>query len=234
MSEQTKIEWTDATWNPVTGCTPISEGCDRCYAQRILHRFGRPKHIVCHEKRLTEPTKWSPRRVFVCSMADLFHQNVPDAFIREIYAVMTETANHHTYQILTKRPERLLPLWPSLTHYGTENIWHGVSMEHDGEIQCERLRALQNLKCEKRFISFEPLLGPIYLTGAELEGIHWIIVGGETGPGARPMHGNWVRGLLELAKHHGIPFFFKQWGGRNKGAELDGRTWKQIPEGHRE
>jgi len=229
MSSQSKIEWTDATWNPVTGCTPISEGCDRCYAQRILHRFKRSKHVVCHESRLVEPGKWSPRRVFVCSMADLFHEDVPDAFIRKVYAVMMETAPNHIYQVLTKRPERLLSLWPALAPYGTNNIWHGVSMEHDGGIQRERLRALQGLAGTKRFISFEPLLESVYLTPDEWDGISWIIAGGETGAGARPMDADWVRGLRNMAIMRGIPFFFKQWGGRDKSAELDGRTWKELP-----
>lgn len=229
VSSRSKIEWTDATWNPVTGCTPISEGCEHCYAQRILHRFGRPKTVVCHERRLFEPVKWKPRRVFVCSMGDLFHRDVPDAFIRKVYAVMTEVAPHHVYQILTKRPGRLLALWPSLTKYSTEHIWHGVSVE-DQRTRW-RMSVLDSVPSPTRFVSFEPLIGPVALTCVHTRNIHWIIVGGETGSGARPMKAAWVRGLRDTAEREGIPFFFKQWGGKRKGAELDGRIWKQMP-GH--
>lgn len=235
MSSQSRIEWTDATWNPVTGCTPISEGCVNCYAQRILHRFKRPKHVVCHERRLGEPGKWTSRHVFVCSMADLFHDDVPDAFIREVYRIMTKVAPHHIYQVLTKRPERLLSLWSSLSEGRAANIWHGVSVENDNVAY--RMPMLCMLPSKKRFISFEPLLGPVEIDPIYLDRLKWIIVGGETGSGARPfdgIDGDWVRYLRDRASAFRIPFFFKQWGGKREGAELDGRTWKQIPQSYRE
>ena len=160
-------------------------------------------------------------------MADLFHKDVPDAFIREVYEVMTEAAPNHTYQVLTKRPERLLSLSPSLTPYGRENIWHGVTVENENAAW--RIPTLCMLPSKVRFVSFEPLLEPVHIIRHYFERLNWIIVGGETGPGARPIQADWVRYLRDMAVFAGIPFFFKQWGGRQKGAELDGRTWKEIP-----
>ncbi len=226
MSSKSKIEWTDATWNPVTGCTPISPGCAKCYAQRYLHRFKRPKHVVCHPDRLDVPARWSARRIFVCSMADLFHERVPDDFIAEVYWAMCRTPRH-TYQVLTKRPERLLRMSRKLTM--GDHIWHGVSVEDEAAIHRIGLLAQTVMLRGVRFVSFEPLLERVYVRGNVLAAIDWVIVGGETGPGARPLVGEWVREIRDTCNAGLTPFFFKQWGGKTKGALLDRRTWKEMP-----
>ena len=246
MSLQSGIEWTDATWNPVTGCTEVSPGCDHCYAKTFAERFrGVPGHhfeqgfdLRLWPRRLELPLTWKkPRRIFVNSMSDLFHQNVPDEFILQVFSTMA-CANWHTFQVLTKRPSRLARLAPRITKYLTQftdretpwpnHIWIGVSVE---TIRYHwRVDRLRQVPAAIRFISAEPLLGP--LTGLDLTGIHWLITGGESGHGFRRCDPNWVRDLRDHCKEHGVAFFFKQWGGRTPkagGRELDGETWEQYP-----
>jgi len=239
------IEWTDATWNPVAGCTVITAGCTNCYAMRMAARLaamGAEKYrgltrksggryvwtgkIRCDEKALDIPRSWSkPRRVFVNSMSDLFHEGVPVPFIRKLWRVMEETPRH-TYQILTKRPDRMakvtrdLPLLP--------NVWLGTSVEDDRVL--DRIDALRRVPAAIRFISFEPLLGSVAET--DLTGIHWVIVGGESGPRARPMDPEWVCEIEAMCRVADIAFFFKQWGGKNKkraGRLFKGKTIDQMP-----
>lgn len=234
MAQATSIEWTEATWNPVTGCTKISPGCKHCYAERMARRLramGQPRYAngfrVTLQKDLVEqPLAWrTPRRIFVNSMSDLFHGDVPVRFIWQVFRTMEE-AHWHQFQILTKRPERLRALadalpWP-------ENVWIGVSVESEDYLW--RIEHLVEVPAAVRFLSLEPLLGP--LPSLSLTGIHWAIVGGESGPGARPMDPEWVRGIRARCLEEGVPFFFKQWGGTRKsraGRELDGRTWDQLP-----
>lgn len=235
MTCQTKIEWTESTWNPVTGCTKISEGCRNCYAERMARRLkamGQPNYanefaVTLHPHVVQAPLGWRrPRTVFVNSMSDLFHEKVPVSFIREVFEVMA-TARHHTFQVLTKRSDRLLELarclpWP-------DNVWMGVTVESaDYTFRIDHLCRTGALV---KFLSIEPLLGPI--PGLDLTGIDWVIVGGESGPKARPMQATWVREIREQCLASGTSFFFKQWGGVNKkkaGRELDGRTWDEIPE----
>jgi len=236
MANKTRIEWTEVTWNPVTGCTPVSPGCDNCYARRMAHRLQAMRNPAykdgfkptIHRERFDEPLHWKkPRMVFVCSMGDLFHSDIKAADIEQIISVMKMTPQH-TYQILTKRSSRLR-LW----EYGwlelPENVWIGVSIETKKQIF--RRNDLQYVKAPIRFISFEPLLGPIDLES--LTGIDWVIVGGETGPGARPMKPEWVRAIRDQCIDKGVPFFFKRWGGsysQARNRELDGRVWNEIPE----
>ena len=230
----TSIEWTDVTWNPVTGCDKVSQGCKHCYAEplaRRLQAMGAPKYangfqVTLHPDTLDLPGKWrKPRRVFVNSMSDLFHPKVPDNFIRQTFQVMAATTKHR-YQVLTKRPERMLALSPGLPW--PEHIWMGVSVENDA---CRnRVDLLRNSPAAVRFLSLEPLLGP--LKNLDLSGIHWVIVGGESGPGARPMNPAWARDLRDQCQSVSVPFFFKQWGGTDKkkaGRLLDGRTWDDMP-----
>ncbi len=229
-----KIEWTECTWNPVTGCTKISPGCDNCYAERMATRLkamGQPKYarafeVVTHEDCLADPLEWtSPQVIFVNSMSDLFHKRVPLEFIQRVFGTMRE-ADHHTFQVLTKRSGRMAQLsaaldWPP-------NAWAGVSVENQD--YAFRLDHLRQVDAAVRFVSFEPLIGPI--VGADLTGIDWVIVGGESGPGARPMKEEWVLELKRTSDGAGVPFFFKQWGGTNKkktGRELLGRTWDGVP-----
>lgn len=234
MSASSSIEWTNATWNPVTGCTKVSQGCKHCYAQRFAERFravpGHPFEqgfdLRLWEDRLELPLQWKePRRIFVNSMSDLYHERVPSAFIRKVFATMG-SARQHTFQILTKRAKRLGELGPSLP-WGP-NIWQGVSIESmDTAWRADELR---KVPAEVRFLSLEPLLGP--LDELDLAGIQWVIVGGESGPGARPMRREWVRRLRDRCRSEAVPFFFKQWGGVRKAATgriLDGRTWDQFP-----
>lgn len=239
MGDKSKIEWTDATWNPVTGCTKISAGCAHCYAERQarrLHAMGQPRYrngfkITLHEDVLDRPLRWrKPRMVFVCSMSDLFHEAVPLGFIRRVFARM-EAAKQHTFQVLTKRSERLAQLASSLPW--PRNVWAGVTVEN--KAVCQRIGSLARVPAEVHFLSLEPLLGP--LPGLEIAlataGIGWVIVGGESGPGARPMDPAWVRGVRDACQAARVPFFFKQWGGVNKrktGRVLDGRTWDEMPE----
>ena len=285
-----KIEWTDEVWNPVTGCTKVSDGCRNCYAERMharLHSMGQRKYkkpfstVVCHPDDLEIPLRWrKPRMVFVNSMSDLFHPDVPFEFIAKVFDVMcsgmvlsckkckdgTDKFHEqdemcfrelpvHTYQILTKRPERISeficwisenwdgdsPLSVTMDVAGNfgENVWLGVSVE-DQKTAEERIPVLLEIPAAKRFVSCEPLLGPILLpyylnnyTTSQCSFIHWVIVGGESGPKARPMHPDWVRALRDQCTQADVPFFFKQWGGKNKKAAgnlLDGKKWEQIPE----
>ena len=234
MSESSSIEWTDSTWNPVTGCTKVSQGCKHCYAQRFAERFrGIPGHpfeqgfdLRLWSDRLELPLQWrEPRRVFVNSMSDLYHEKIPVAFIRRVFATMG-TARQHTFQILTKRAKRLAELGPTLSW--RPNIWQGVSIENQDVAW--RADELRKVPADVRFLSLEPLLGP--LDELNLSEIQWVIVGGESGPHARPMKKEWVRTLRDRCRREAVPFFFKQWGGVRKhetGRRLDGRTHDEYP-----
>lgn len=233
MSDNSAIEWTDATWNPVTGCTKVSPGCKHCYAERFAERFrGVPGHpfefgfdLRLWPERLTQPIKWrAPRRIFVNSMSDLFHPDVPEQFIGRVFDVMEE-ASHHQFQVLTKRPERALELAPRLPW--PENVWMGTSVE--SQLYTRRIDMLRQIRAQVRFLSCEPLLGPLTL---DLRGIHWVIVGGESGPGARPMLPEWVTSIRDQCHNADVAFFFKQWGGVHKsktGRKLEGRTYDEMP-----
>ena len=229
-----RIEWTERTWNPATGCTKVSEGCRNCYAERLSRRLrlmGSPKYRrgfepAAHPGELARPRRWrKPALVFVNSMSDLFLEDLPAAFVRDVFRVMNETPRH-TYQVLTKRPERALRLAPQLRW--TPNIWLGASVESARRLG--RADSLRRIPAALRFLSLEPLLGP--LPGLDLGGIGWVIAGGESGPGARPMRPEWARQIRDRCTRCGVPFFFKQWGGPNKkraGRLLDGRTWDAMP-----
>jgi protein gp37 len=242
----TSIEWTDATWNPVAGCTILTAGCTNCYAMRMAARLdamgvekyagltrktgGRAKwtgKISLDRKSLAIPATWSkPRRVFVNSMSDLFHQDVPADFIADVWRVMADTPRH-TYQILTKRPDRMMEIVPDLQKL--PNVWLGTSVEDDRVLH--RIDELRQVPAVIRFISFEPLIGSV--AGADLSDIHWAIVGGESGPKARPMDPTWVDEIERMCRRAGTAFFFKQWGGRNKkatGRTLNGRTYDEMPQ----
>src|SRR5438445_1528946 len=235
VAERSKIEWTDATWNPVRGCTKISPGCKHCYAELFAERFrGVPGHpyeqgfdLRLVPEKLTEPLLWSnPSIVFVNSMSDLFHHGVPDDYIIAIARVM-HTANWHTYQVLTKRSERMQNLLCTKIRFAAEcaHIWWGVSVE-DREDGVPRIDHLRRTPATVRFLSVEPLLEN--LPKMNLNGIHWVIVGGESGPGARVLRQEWVESILEQCRSFGVPFFFKQWGGVQKkrnGRELKGQTF---------
>lgn len=234
MSTRSAIEWTEVTWNPVTGCTKISPGCKFCYAERLARRLqamGLEKYrggfsVAVHESTLGEPLKWRrPRLVFVNSMSDLFHESVPSSFIESVFEVMNR-ASRHSFQVLTKRPSRVVELNRSLRW--TPNIWLGTSIE--SERWLARLALLKETGARTKFLSLEPLLGP--LPRLSLEGIDWVIVGGESGPGARRMDADWVRAIRDDCTASEVPFFFKQWGGvfkKRTGRTLDGRTWDQMP-----
>jgi protein gp37 len=234
MATISTIEWTDATWNPVTGCTKISPGCKHCYAERmaarlkLMHadRYRNGFKLTTHAMSVEEPLHWrKPRLVFVNSMSDLFHDDVPLDFILQVFDVMKRTPRH-TYQILTKRAERLAELAPLLPW--PKNVWQGVSVE--SQKYTARIEHLITVPAAVRFLSVEPLLGPI--DDLPLDGLHWIIVGGESGPGARPMDPAWARSIRDRCVAAGVPFFFKQWGGTNKkrtGRVLDDRTWDEMP-----
>ena len=235
MAAKSNIEWTDATWNPVTGCTKVSPGCAHCYAETITLRFKRggpflpgKTTINLHPERLRLPLTWkTPRHIFVNSMSDLFHEEIPLGFIQDVFEVM-EQANQHTFQILTKRHERLTELagelnWP-------DNVWMGVSVENQYWAD-RRTPSLSEIPAAVRFLSVEPLLKEVDLR-AYLGAIDWIVVGGESGPRARPIQADWVRVIRDDCLAAGVPFFFKQWGGRtNKagGKLLDSRIWDQMP-----
>lgn len=233
MVRKTKIEWTEMTWNPVTGCTKISQGCEHCYAERFARRLqamGIPSYrngfrLTLQERALELPLKWKePRLIFVNSMSDLFHRDVPDEYIKAVFEIMN-SANWHIYQILTKRSQRLARMSASLSWQ--PNIWMGVSVEN--QAYSFRVDHLRQTEAHVKFLSLEPLLGPIALN---LEGIHWVIVGGESGPHARPMRKEWVLDIRDQCLRMGVPFFFKQWGGTNKsksGRLLEGRTWDDMP-----
>jgi protein gp37 len=234
MGASSSIEWTEATWNPVTGCTKISPGCKHCYAERMalrLKAMGQPNYVngfqlTLHENSLALPFRWKkPQTIFVNSMSDLFHDDVPSEFILRAFDVMVK-ANWHRYQILTKRSHRLLELDPQLPW--ASHIWMGVSVE--SKSYTFRIDHLRSTGAHVKFLSLEPLLGP--LLNLDLSGIHWSIVGGESGPGARPMQKSWVIDIRNQCQRAGVPFFFKQWGGVNKkraGRLLEGRTWNEMP-----
>lgn len=253
MAEHSDIEWTDATWNPVTGCTKVSPGCLHCYAEAFAERFrgvkGHPYEqgfdLKLWPERLELPLRWTtPRMIFVNSMSDLFHDRVPDEFIEQVFHTM-ERANMHTFQLLTKRSQRMAEwtdaryslkkssgkqLWP-------RNIWAGVSVESDP--YTSRIADLQRVPAFTRFLSVEPMLGPVQLDTKRLRGIHWVIVGGESGHGARPMDPEWARSVREACARSDVAFFFKQWGAHNAkgqrvgkraaGRRLDGRVWNELP-----
>lgn len=243
MSTASAIEWTEVTWNPTTGCDRISAGCDHCYALTLAKRLkamGSAKYqtdgdartsgpgfgVATHAAALGEPFRWrQPRLVFVNSMSDLFHAKVPVEFIRRVFAVM-EATPQHTYQVLTKRSRRVRRLAPSLNW--PANLWLGVSVEN--EQVSYRVDDLRTVPAAVRFLSCEPLLGP--LNDLDLDGIGWVIVGGESGAGCRPIEPQWAREIRDNCRRHHVPFFFKQWGGRTSkagGRELDGRTWNEFP-----
>ena len=252
MSDKTGIEWTDATWNPVTGCTEVSPGCDHCYAKTFAERWrGTPGHyfesgfdIEVRPDKLLLPLRWrKPRRIFVNSMSDLFHVAVPDDYIADVFGVMAR-AGRHTFQVLTKRHGRMKSLLqlPNFTDavraisgvdaWPLPNVWLGVSAE-DQKWADIRIPALLDTPAAIRFVSAEPLLGPIWVKPHMLQMLDWVIVGGESGRGARPMEASWVRDLRDQCKRERVAFLFKQWGGRTPkagGRELDGRTWDQYPE----
>ena len=234
MGDQSAIEWTDATWNPVTGCTKVSPGCKNCYAERLaarLHAMGNPRYRNCftrtlHPDQLTLPLRWkNPRRIFVNSMSDLFHDGVPEEFIRRAFEVMAQ-ARGHVFQVLTKRSRRLAELAPRLSW--PSNVWQGVSVENARYVS--RVADLVKVPAAVRFLSVEPLLGPI--PDLPLKGISWVIVGGESGPRHRPIQPEWVRSIRDQCARAGVAFFFKQWGGRTPksgGRVLDGHEWSEMP-----
>jgi len=236
VSEKSTIEWTESTWNPVTGCEKVSPGCKHCYAETFAERWrgiqGHPYEqgfdLRLWPERLELPLTWKkPRTIFVNSMSDLFHERVPLDFIQRVFGTMGK-ASWHTFQILTKRSERLADLAPELSW--PTNVWMGVSIETSEYLV--RADHLRKVPAAVRFLSLEPLLGP--LESLDLTGIHWVIVGGESGPGARPLELPWVMDILTLCSREEVPFFFKQWGGVQKkrnGRLLDGRTWDAMPDG---
>jgi protein gp37 len=234
MAAESKIEWTEMTWNPVTGCTKVSAGCQHCYAERMakrlqamgVERYRNAFQVTLHEDLIELPLKWKrPRLVFVNSMSDLFHENVPLDFIQRVFETMVRCPEHN-FQVLTKRSRRLRELacrlpWPS-------NVWIGVSIEDASVIS--RIHDLCTVPAATRFLSCEPLLEP--LDNLPLDGIQWVIVGGESGPGARPMRPEWVESIMRQCRVADVPFFFKQWGGVRKkraGRRLHGRTYDEMP-----
>ena len=234
MSQNSAIEWTGSTWNPITGCVKISPGCMHCYAERMANRLklmGQPNYangfqLALHEHALELPLKWKkPQTIFVNSMSDLFLKEVPLDFIKKVFDVM-HRAHWHTFQVLTKRADRLTKLSSELPW--TSNIWMGVTVEN-GEY-AHRIDCLRETGAYIKFLSIEPLLGPI--PNLNLDGIDWVIVGGESGPGARPMSPLWVTDIRDQCRKAGVPFFFKQWGGVRKkkaGRELEGKMWDEMP-----
>jgi protein gp37 len=234
MANKSNIEWTEMTWNPVTGCTKVSQGCKHCYAERMAKRLtamGAERYrngfsVTLHPDLVDIPRGWRlPRVVFVNSMSDLFHDDIPLAYIQRVFATMRDCPRH-TFQVLTKRSERLAELAPQLPW--PENVWMGVSVE-DARV-LHRVADLQSVQAKVRFLSLEPLIGP--LESLPLDGIHWVIVGGESGPQARPMRKEWVKDILRQCRAAKVPFFFKQWGGTRKdltGRELNGRTYSEMP-----
>ena len=234
MSSMSKIEWTEATWNPVTGCSKVSSGCLNCYAERMAYRLQKMGNsnyrngfdVTLHPHLLKAPLSWKRSRlVFVNSMSDLFHEEVSIKFIQQVFDTMRR-AHWHTFQILTKRSERLVSLAPSLAW--PSNVWMGVSVENSDVV--ERIDHLRKVGSAVRFLSLEPLLGP--LPDLNLREIHWVIVGGESGPGARLMEPSWVSDIKEQCENSHVPFFFKQWGGvfkKRNGRKLEGKTWDELP-----
>jgi protein gp37 len=246
MSQVSTIEWTNSTWNPVTGCSKISAGCKNCYASTFSERFrGTPGHyfengfdLTLRPDKLVDPIKWKkPRMIFVNSMSDLFHKEIPESFIDSVFETMV-IANHHTYQVLTKRPLRMAEYIRK--RFGSKlplNIWLGVSVED--EKNKERIQILRTIRSKTHFLSIEPLLGDLKLTASELKGVSWIIVGGESGHSARPMKEAWAMKIRHLCHELEIPFFFKQWGAFNNegvrmgkiksGRILDGNIYSEMP-----
>ena len=234
MAQKSSIEWTESTWNPVTGCNKVSAGCDNCYAERMARRLkamGSPNYangfqVTLHPDALELPLKWKkPQLIFVNSMSDLFHDDVPIEFITAIFDVMNK-ASHHQFQILTKRSRRLLKIHDKLAW--TDNIWMGVSVENANYTY--RIDHLRQTNAKTKFLSLEPLLGP--LPNLDLTNINWVIAGGESGPKSRPIDPEWVIDIRDQCLESKIPFFFKQWGGFNKkknGRLLEGKTWDQVP-----
>ncbi len=234
MATVSKIEWTQMTWNPVTGCTKISAGCKHCYAERMakrlqamgVERYRNAFNVALHYDLIDLPKKWKQSRViFVNSMSDLFHEQIPLSFIQRVFATM-ESCPQHTFQILTKRGKRLAEVANELTW--PQNVWMGVSVEND--LVVHRIDDLRSVPATVRFLSCEPLIGP--LDSLPLSGIHWVIVGGESGPDARPMQTEWVESILRQCRKADVAFFFKQWGGVRKGRTgrtLHGRTFDEMP-----
>lgn len=235
MAAKSAIEWTEATWNPVTGCSKISPGCANCYAERFavrLQAMGQEKYrdgfaVRTHPETLDHPLEWKQSQIiFVNSMSDLFHREVPLSFVQSVFETMRR-ADWHVFQVLTKRSQRLMELdkhieWPP-------NVWMGVSVENKDYLS--RLADLRCTKAQLKFVSFEPLIGPV--GKFDTERLDWVIVGGESGPSARPMEKEWVTDIRDRCRKQEVPFFFKQWGGTRKkkaGRELDGRTWDQYPQ----
>jgi protein gp37 len=234
MAEVSAIQWTDSTWNPVTGCTKVSPGCKNCYAEALaarLQRMGNPRYrdgfaVTLQPDQLTLPLRWRrPRRIFVNSMSDLYHEAIPDDYILRVFDTMVQ-ARQHMFQILTKRAQRLEDMASRLPW--ARNIWQGVSVENESHL--DRIRHLQRVPAAVRFLSVEPLLGPI--PRLPLEGIQWVIVGGESGRVHRPINPAWVREIRDQCTRTEVPFFFKQWGGRTAksgGRTLDNRQWDEMP-----
>ena len=234
MATGSAIEWTEASWNPITGCTKVSTGCKHCYAERMskrLQAMGSPNYqngfrLTLHERVLPLPLGWKrPRRIFVNSMSDIFHPDVPDEFIVRMWSIMAQ-ASQHQFQVLTKRPERLASVDRLISW--APNIWMGVSVENCRYLS--RADLLRECHAEVKFLSCEPLLGS--LVDLDLTGLDWVIAGGESGPGARPMDAKWAKELRDNCAASGVAFFFKQWGGSNKkktGRSLEGRTWDEFP-----
>lgn len=235
MARKTKIEWTEMTWNPVTGCTKVSPGCTHCYAETMAKRLkamGSPRYqqgfkLTLQEDLVDLPLHWKvPRKIFVNSMSDLFHKDVPLDYIKRVFDTMAKCPQHQ-FQVLTKRAERLAEVGSQLDW--RENIWMGVSIET--QAYAYRAELLRAVPAHIRFLSIEPLLGPI--TKLPLKGIHWVIVGGESGPGSRPMDRAWVEDIFRQCRKHGVPFFFKQWGGVQKhvtGRKLFGKIFNEMPQ----
>lgn len=233
MARKSKIEWTSATWNPVTGCTKVSTGCANCYAERMavrLQAMGNPRYgngfaVTLHRDLLDLPLKWrEPQMVFVDSMSDLFHEAVPDDFIRSVFNTIARS-QQHIFQVLTKRSKRLALLAPKLTW--PPNLWMGVTVECQSHIK--RIEHLLATQASVKFLSAEPLLGPLNI---DVSGLDWLVVGGESGPGARPMKKEWVVSLRDKCVEAQVAFFFKQWGGINKkraGRVIDGKVWDEFP-----
>jgi len=237
MSNNSKISWTDATWNPTTGCTKISAGCANCYAEKLsirLYKMGVKKYrnkfkLTLHEDVLNIPLTWKkPKKIFVNSMSDLFHKDVPFSFIKKVFNIM-EQANWHTFQILTKRPERMLEFTKKYYKKPLNNVLLGTSVE-SGDYK-KRIDILRKVPATTRFLSIEPLIGR--MGKLNLKGIHWVIVGGESGFKHRPIEADWVREIRDQCIKKGVPFFFKQWGGitfNSGGNILDGEIWEEFPE----
>lgn len=239
MSDRSAIEWTESTWNPVTGCTKVSPGCDNCYAETFAERWrGVPGHayeqgfdLVLRPERLEHPLKWRrPRMVFVNSMSDLFHERVPTTFVRRVFEVMA-AAEQHTFQVLTKRPGRMASMLRQIQPSPLPNVWLGTSIESDHFVW--RADKLRQTPAAVRFLSLEPLLGPV--PSLDLSALDWVIVGGESGPRHRPIDPAWVRQIRDRSIAAGVPFFFKQWGGHRAkagGRTLDEQVWDEMPDRH--